>query len=401
MMAAISAAEINKNICLLERNEELGKKLLMTGKERCNLTSSKTIREIVEAFGPPRSHFLFSSFSQFSNEDIIKFFEKRGVKTKIERGDRVFPADDRSESVLACLEKELRKSQVRIEYNFRVKKVTRDGKFFQIESETGDLITTENVIIATGGRSYPATGSTGDGYEIAKSLGHTINKLKPALVAMVVTDPELRALSGLALKNIELSFWASDQLIDSYFGEMLFTHFGISGPVVLTASKKIYEVLEKGVQVRAEIDLKPALDEDKLYRRLQREMETIGKKEYHSLLETLLPKSLIEYAIKKTEIDAHYRIGSLTREQKTSIVNFLKNFSFLISATMPIETGIVTAGGVEINEINGKTMESKLIPHLYFAGEIIDLPGPTGGYNLTKAFSTGYVAGRSAATLKE
>lgn len=395
MMAAITAAENNPAVCLIERNSHPGQKLLLTGKERCNLTSSKSVREMVEAFGLPKGKFLFSAFTQFSNENLINFFESRGVPLKIERGQRVFPQDNKASSILKCLRKELRHQKVSLISNFRVVKISYSQDYFQIFSEHKQKVFAHKVIIATGGKSYPATGSTGDGYKLAKDFGHTITELKPALVPLIVRNPKLNALSGLTLKNIRLSFYSDNQEITSLFGEMIFTHFGISGPIVLTASKLLYPYLKEKQTVMASLDFKPALTIEQLKNRLQREMETIGKKEYQSLLAQLLPKALIDLVIAKTQIDKHRKIGSLQKIEKEKIIEVLKNFRFQIDDTLPIESGIVTSGGVEPDEINSTTMASKIVPNLYFAGEIIGLDGPTGGFNLQKAFSTGWVAGKN------
>lgn len=396
MMAAISAGIISSNLCLLERNASLGKKLLLTGKERCNFTTANSIREMVEAFGLPKGKFLMSALTQFSNEDLINFFQSRGVAYVIERGNRIFPKDGRAISILNTLETEIARNKTPIILNFRVVKIAKKQTHFRIISDQGEVILSQKVIIATGGKTYPSTGSTGDGYALAKSLGHKVNPLKPALVPLVVKDPNIRNLAGLSLKNVKLSILVNEGQLLEIFGEMLFTHFGLSGPIVLTISKKVGELIERKKKISVSIDLKPALDKQKLQKRIQREMETIGKKEYKTLLEELLPQSLIPLTISRTQIDQHRKIGSLTKGEKSRLVDFLKDFSFKIDSTLPIERGIITSGGIEINEINSKTMESKIVPGLYFAGEIIGIDGPTGGYNLQKAFSTGYVAGKSA-----
>lgn len=396
MMAAINASSEKSKVCLLERNNSLGQKLLLTGKERCNFTSSKSVREIVEAFGEPKGRFLFSALTQFSNNDVIEFFESRGVEHIVERGDRVFPKSGNAVSILNALETELHNKEVQVLLNFHVVRVLKKVTHFRIISDKGHVILTQKVIITTGGKSYPGTGSTGDGYNFANKLGHTVNPLKPSLVPLIVKDKNIRSLSGLTLKNINLTVFADNEKELEIFGEMLFTHFGVSGPIILSISKKIYDLLQQGKKVKVSVDLKPALDTEKLKRRIQREMEEIGKKEYRTLLENLLPRSLVPLYITLTHIDTHRKIGSLTKEEKEKLVSILKNLYFKIDDVLPIESGIVTSGGVEINEINSKTMESKIVPGLYFAGEIIGIDGPTGGFNLQKAWSTGYVAGLSA-----
>lgn len=397
MMSAISAAENHPKIkiVILERNSNLGEKLLLTGKGRCNLTTTKTIPEIIKAFPSPQGQFLYNSLSQFSNRDLIHFFENRRVALQEERGQRIFPEKGNSELILKCLEQEIQKKKIRLYRNFRAIKITQVKEQFRIVATSGKTILTNNLILATGGKSYPATGSTGDGYKLAAEFGHNIIKVFPALVPLIVKDKQLHKLSGLSLKNVTLSFHNAHEKISEEFGEMLFTHFGISGPIVLTQSETVFHHLVKNKEkITACIDLKPALTEIQLQKRLQREMETIGKKEYTSLLENLLPKSLVYFFAKSTRIDLHRQIGSLQKEEKNAIVTLLKNFTFEIDGVMPIENGIVTGGGLDVREIDPKTMHSKITPHLYFAGEIIGIHGKTGGFNLTKAFTTGYVAGK-------
>jgi len=395
MMAAIVASESDKKICLFEKNKFLGQKLLLTGKGRCNFTTAKNIREIVTAFGK-KGGFLYGALNRFSNQDLIDFFQKRGIKSEEERGQRVFPKNGNAKTVINCLQRDLRKNKVKVLRNAQIVKVTKQEDFFKLFTGHKKDFYTKKLIIATGGKSYPATGSTGDGYRFSKNLGHTISPVMPALVPLVVRDPDIRDLSGLSLKNVRLHLLADRQEVMNLFGEMLFTHFGVSGPIVLQMSKTAFIQIRMKKRVSLKIDLKPALSEEKLKKRLQREMEKIGKKEYQNLLATLLPKSLIPLVIKKTHIDQHRKVGSLTSNEKVKIVRFLKGFTFSVEKTMPIEQAIVTAGGVDIDEINSKTMESKIVPGLYFAGEVIGLEGPTGGFNLQKAFSTGWVAGRAA-----
>lgn len=395
MMAAIAAAEERKKVCLLERNEGLGAKLLLTGKGRCNLTTTKSINEIVANFGP-RGKFLRSALSKFSNLDLVNFFEERGIKTKVERDERVFPQDDQAISVLNCLKKELEKNRVQIIFKFRTIKLKKQEEVFKIFSDNSQTLFSKKVIIATGGKSYPETGSTGDGYRLAKDFGHRISPLKPALTPLFVKDEEIRKLAGLDLNNINLTVIAGGLSVGSVFGDMIFTHQGVSGPIILSESKKIYELISERKEVFVSIDLKPALDREKLKNRINRDVLTMARKEYQTLLAGLLPQSLIPLAVKKTKIDEHKKIGDLRRGEKEKLIDFLKNFSFKIDGVAPIEVSIVTAGGVEIDEINQSTMESKIISGLYFVGEIIGLDGPTGGFNLTKAFSTGWIAGKSA-----
>lgn len=396
MMAAISASANNGiRVCLLEKNKSLGKKLLLTGKGRCNITSSKDISEIVEKYGK-RGGFYYSALTQFSNRDLINFFNERGVKTVVERGDRVFPQSGKADMVLECLIKELKKGGVVIEYFFEVAKIIKTKAIFEITSSKNGRFFARNVLICTGGMSYPATGSTGDGYQFAKQFGHTITPLSPALAALIVNSKKIRLLAGLSLKNINLTVLSNEKKVADIFGEMLFTHTGISGPIVLTISKLVYSELAKNNSVEVSLDLKPALDEKKLKRRIQREIEQIGKKEYRTFLIKLLPKSLISLTMDLTAIDRHKKVGSLTRKEQERLISFLKDFKFKIDQVAPIESAIVTSGGLSITEIESKTMQSKIVPGLFFAGEVIELEGPTGGFNLQKAFSTGWVAGKLA-----
>lgn len=398
MMAAITAKNDNNRICLLEKNSTAGKKLLISGKGRCNVTTSKDIDEMVKAFGE-NGGFLYGVLSQFSNQDVIDFFESRGVALKEERGDRIFPVSNKSSSILYCLLEELKKRGVSLIYNFDIKKITKDNNdYFKIANGKGCILS-RKVIIATGGKSYPQTGSTGDGYRFAKIFGHEVIKETPALVPLIVKNDDLNQLAGLSLKNVELKFISNGEVFAHEFGEMLFTHKGISGPIVLKMSKKVYQELAGGNVVTAIIDLKPKLDGSTLKKRIISEIQIAPKKEYQTLLATLLPKLLIPYAILITQIDKHQQSSTLNKIQIASLNSFLKNFSFKIDDVESIDNAIVTHGGVNILEIDRKTMESKITPGLYFAGEIICLDGPTGGFNMQKAFSTGYAAGKWASDI--
>ena len=394
MMAGISAKKSGNKVCILEKNSTLGRKLLLTGKRRCNFTTSKEVPEIVEVFGK-QGKFLYGALSRFSNKDLVDFFENRGVKTKIERGNRVFPESNKAITILNCLENELKKKKVEIFFEFNVRKIIKRPDYFYISSKE-EIIKAKKIIIATGGKSYPETGSTGDGYRFAEILGHKIIKPKPALVGLVVKDKKINFLAGLSLKNISLDFFSGDKVFVKEFGEMLFTHIGISGPCVLKSSKNVYEKLKGQEEVFAKIDLKPGLDNKKLKQRIYREISEFPKKEYQSLLKTLLPKSLINYVVYKTNVDKHKKASLLDKAEILKLIEFLKDWRFKIDAVEPLKKAIITNGGVDINEINPKTMQSKKLENLYFAGEIISLVGPTGGYNLQKAFSTGWVAGKSA-----
>lgn len=394
MMAAIAAGQKKRKVVLLERNNSLGKKLLLTGNGRCNLTNSRPIPEIVEAFGK-KGQFLYSALTKFSNRDLISFFEERGVKTKVERGQRVFPQSDKSQTILDCLAKELKRNKVKVIYNFRVAKIKRESDKFILLSEKKETIQAKRIVLATGGKSYPQTGSTGDGYRLAKNLGHQIIPLKPALTGLIVKNKRIRGLAGLSLKNIQLTFKTENKVLISSFGEMLFTHQGISGPIVLQSSKTVYESLAKKEKVTAFLDLKPALDKDQLKKRIFREIHQMPKKQFRGLLKTLLPKLLIHFTAQTIGVEEKILNADLTTEEVQRLIEFLKEFSFSIDAVEPFSTAIITSGGVDVDQIDSKNMESKIIPHLYFGGEMIALDGPTGGYNLQKAFSTGWLAGFS------
>ena len=394
MMAGISAKTSENRVCILEKNSTLGRKLLLTGKGRCNFTSSKETSEIVDAFGK-QGKFLYGALTRFSNRDLVDFFENRGVKTKIERGSRVFPESNKSITILNCLENELKKMEVDLCFEFNVRTIVKRPDFFYISSKL-QTIKANKIIIATGGKSYPETGSTGDGYKFAGRLGHKIVPAKPALVGLVVKDENINFLAGLSLRNVSLYFLVDDKPFVKEFGEMLFTHIGISGPCVLRSSKNVYEKLESGKEVFVKIDLKQKLDHKKLRQRIHREISEAPKKEYQSLLNALLPRLLVDYAIYKTGIDKHKKTSLLSKSEIQKLIEFLKDFSFKIDAVEPLKKAIITNGGIDIAEIDPKNMESKKVKNLFFAGEIISLAGPTGGYNLQKAFSTGWVAGKSA-----
>lgn len=409
MMAGISAAKNGNDVVILEKMNMFGRKLLITGKGRCNITSGLDISEFISNI-PGNGRFLYSCFEQFTNTDIIKLLEKHGVKVKEERGNRIFPVSDKSLDVLNAFLEELKSLKVTMLTNANVKRIITSSKINNDEMQqvTGveylkdGKITTEKadkVILATGGKSYKSTGSTGDGYEIAKILGHTITQIKPSLVPLVANDT-CKSLQGLSLKNVGIKFEdiESKKTIYDDFGEMIFTHFGVSGPTILSASahllryKKIDELLKNG-KIILKIDLKPALNEEKLDARVLRDFEKDKNKLFKNSLNELLPQKLIEPFIKLTEIDENKKVNEITKIERQKIVKLLKNFIVVIKDFRPIDEAIVTSGGINIKEINPKTMESKLVNGLYFAGEIIDVDAYTGGFNLQIAYSTGFVAG--------
>lgn len=389
MMAAIAAAE-KHNVVLIEKNDKLGKKLFITGKGRCNVTNGKDIGEFFH-YIPGNPQFLYSSLYTFTNEDVMNFFQNLGVKLKVERGDRVFPESDKSSDIIRALEKELNKRGVEIILNNEVEEIISDNnKITAVKLKDNKKIKGDYFIIATGGMSYPQTGSTGDGYKFAKKLGHSIVDLKPSLVPLEIEEPWVKELQGLSLKNVELSIKNSNgKTIYSEFGEMLFTHFGISGPIVLSASRF---VKDQG-SFYAVINLKPALTEDELDKRIQKDFAKYINKDFKNSLEDLLPKKLIDVIIRLSNIPENKKVNSITKEERKNLVNLLNNLTLKIKGLRPIAEAIVTSGGINIKELDPSTMKSKVIDNLYFAGEVLDVDAYTGGYNIQIAFSTGYLAG--------
>ena len=398
IMAAISAKTNypNYEVIIIEKNSSLGKKLLITGKGRCNITNGADISEFIQNI-PGNGMFLFSVFNNFDNRDIMKLLEDNGVKTKVERGNRVFPISDKSSDVLRALEKQIKKLNISIKFNYKVNdiKYKESNNSFIINNE----IAADKLIIATGGKTYPGTGSTGDGYEFAKKMGHTITSIRPSLVPFEIKEKEeCKDLQGLSLKNIKIEIKENKKLIYTDFGEMIFTHFGISGPIILSSSahlirhKNIDKLLKEG-KIKIYIDLKPALTEEQLNLRILRDFEKNKNKEYKNSLDDLLPRKMIDYIIKKSRINPNKKVNEITKEERKGLVELIKKLEFTIERTRPIEEGIITSGGINIKEINPKTMESKFVKNLYFAGEIIDVDAYTGGFNLQIAYSTGYTAG--------
>lgn len=403
MMAAISCKQNNPSydVILLEKNSNLGKKLLITGKGRCNITSSLEMSDFIKNI-PGNGMFLFSSFQNYTNEDIINMLEKNNVKTKVERGNRIFPVSDKAQDVLYAFEKELKRLGVTIKLNSNVQDINilKADRFF-IKLENEDQIEANKLIIATGGKSYPGTGSTGDGYTFVKKLGHEVTAIRPSLVPLEIKEKEeCRAMQGLSLRNVAITMKDTERnkVIYEDFGEMLFTHFGVSGPVVLSGSahliryKAVENLLKEG-KIKLQIDLKPALSAEQLNSRILRDFEKQKNKEYKNSLFELLPKKMIDYVIRKSGIDTDKKVNEITKVERYRLIRLIKNLEFTIEKTRPIEEGIITSGGINIKEINPKTMESKLIKNLYFAGEIIDVDAYTGGFNLQIAYSTGYTAG--------
>ena len=407
MMAAISAAE-NENpkdeVVIIEKNNMLGKKLLITGKGRCNITSSLEIEEFIKNT-PGNGMFLYSSFQQFNNKDIIRFLQKEGLEVKEERGNRIFPTTDKSVDVLNCFIKKLKELKVKIYLNENVKQIItkqigEEQKAVGVKTEKR-TIEADKIILATGGKSYPLTGSTGEGYKMAEEIGHTVTEIKPSLVPLETYEVE-KELQGLSLKNVKIQLidTSKKHIIYEDFGEMLFTHFGVSGPIILSSSahlvryKNINELFKQR-KIILKIDLKPALTVEKLNDRILRDFEEEKNKQFKNSLNKLLPQKMINTVIKMSEINPQKQVNTITKQERMKLIEVLKGLKLEIKKFRPIEEAIITSGGIKIKEINPKTMESKKVKGLYFAGEIIDVDSYAGGFNLQIAYSTGYVAGKN------
>lgn len=401
MIAAITSSNEGNDVTLIEKTSSLGNKIKITGKGRCNLTFDGDIEDfknnIVKNF-----KFMYSSFNAFSNVDVVNYFNKLGVKTKIERGGRVFPVSDDANEVVKVLKDELNKNHVNIIYNVSVDDFILDNnKIKALKLSNNKIIECDKCIIATGGKSYPKTGSSGDGYVYAKKLGHKIVDLKPGLVPLRSSDSICKLLQGLSLKNVTLSLkYKGGKEIYKEFGEMMFSHFGITGPIVLSASSKLNRVenvdnLMQNSDIIASIDLKPALDDDTLDKRICRDFEKYTNKEFKNSLDDLLPKKLIPVIIELSGIDENKKVNQITKEERKRLVKLLKNLQITITGFMPFDIAVITSGGVDVKDINPKTMESKIVKGIYFAGEILDVDAYTGGFNLQIAFSTGYAAGKN------
>jgi len=397
MMAGIRAGELRQDVTLIEKNPSLGKKLLLSGKGRCNLTNACDLDSFIKRFSG-NGQFLRDAFKKFFNLDLMRFFEERGLKLKTERQLRVFPETNRSGSVVEALEKELNKNKVKIIYKAVMKDmILQDNKIKGLLLQDGKIIPADRLILATGGISFSFTGSTGEGLDISRRLGHQIVELRPGLVPLETRQHYPRLLEGLALKNIRLRFSDSRKQIDSEVGELLFTRFGISGPLVLSLSGRIADWLKESNSVYVEIDLKPALTREQLSARLLREFKMNPKKTIKNTLKALLPKRLVDVFIHIVNIAPDNKVSQVTKEKRESLVSLLKAMRLDILKPRPIGEAMITRGGVSLKDINPRTMESRLIKGLYFAGEIIDIDADTGGFNLQAAFSTGYLAGESAA----
>lgn len=386
--AAVQCARYGKSVLLFEKNEKLGRKLRITGKGRCNVTNNSTAEEHMKNI-PVNPRFLYSSFSNLDAQDTMDFFEQLGVPLKTERGNRVFPISDNANDIADALAYEMKNLGVEVIHKGVSKLITADGAVKGVRAGGRDY-NAESVLIACGGKSYPNTGSTGDGYTFAESVGHTVTELKPSLVPLVSPDKYCAELMGLSLRNVTLKLLDGEKVIYSELGEMLFTHFGVSGPLVLSASSHIRDMKPNRYTIR--IDLKPALTPEQLDARIQRDFAENLNRDFSNGIRKLLPSKLIPVAVKLSGISPEQKINGVTKEQRKAFGELIKNFPVRVSGFRPIDEAIITSGGVSVKEINPKTMESKLISGLYFAGEVIDVDAYTGGFNLQIAFSTAYTA---------
>ena len=395
LMAAAAAAQAGANVLLLERNEKLGKKLYITGKGRCNVTNACDTQDL---FGQilRNAKFMYSAIYTFDNFRVMDFFEQNGTPLKTERGGRVFPVSDHASDIIRALSNALERGQVNVRLHTRAASVSKQADGFVVKDTTGASFAADKVILATGGLSYPSTGSTGDGYGFAQHFGHTIQTLNPSLTAMVAKESYIKELQGLSLKNVRARIFDGAKLVYDDFGEMLFTHFGVSGPLMLSASAVVNDcLLSRHLQLF--IDLKPALTIEQLDQRILRDFEKFKNKQFKNALGALLPSRLIPVAVALSQVDAERKVHEITKEERKSLLQVLKNFPATLTGFRDFKEAIITRGGVHVKEIDPSTMESKLVKGLYFAGEMLDVDALTGGYNLQAAWSSGYLAGSSAA----
>ena len=394
LLAAGRAAELGGKVLILEKMRQPGRKLLLTGKGRCNITNHAEIDEFIKHIFP-KGRFLRTAFSHFFSEDVIELLNKYGVETVLSRGGRYFPASENSSDVLNALLKWINELNIEIRCGHRVEKLIAENNAIQEIQANGQIFNAEKVILATGGKSYPATGSNGEGYELARLVGHTIEKVRPALVPLETEGGVAQKLQDLKLKNVKAAVWVNDKKIAEEFGEMIFTHFGLSGPIILTLSRIVVMELQNKNKVEINIDLKPALEETKLDNRLLRDLNEHGKKQIGNIFRYLLPATMIPVFIELLGIDTEKECHQISSYERKKIRHLLKNLRFKISGFRSFKEAIITSGGISTKEISPKTMESRLVSGLYFAGEMIDLDAETGGYNLQIAFYTGWLAGNS------
>ena len=394
MLASIFAARNGNEVHVFEKNEKLGKKLFITGKGRCNITNAGDMENLFENVVSNRK-FLYSSFYSYTNEDVISFFETLGVPTKIERGNRVFPVSDHSSDVIGALSGEMKRAGVKVHLYTKVSKIlTENGRFSGLEFAAGACVQGDACVIATGGFSYQTTGSNGDGYRFAEELGHTVTDIYPSLVPLAIEEEFVKELQGLSLKNVEAAIYDGKKKLYQDFGEMLFTHYGVSGPLILSGSSHIAKKAGEK-KLKLVIDLKPALTEEQLDQRVLRDFEQNINKQFKNAVTRLFPAKLIPVMIERSKIDPEKKVHDISREERQSFVKLIKHFEMTISGLRGYNEAIITKGGVKVKEVNPGTMESKLVPGVYFAGEVLDLDALTGGYNLQIAWSTAYAAGSS------
>ncbi len=401
MMAAVSASQHGAKVTLLEKMSVLGRKVSITGKGRCNITNIADKQTIIKNM-PGNGSFIYSALHKFGNQDIIDFLHQHGVMTKVERGGRVFPVSDDAKDVVEAFRKALREGDVTVVTGQSVKRILmHNGRVTGVLAGNNVEYPAEAVVLATGGASYPGTGSTGDGYRMGEMAGHTIVPLKPSLEPLEVGEEWIGELQGLSLKNVTASVVFDGKKMAEDFGEMLFTHYGLSGPIILSLSKKVAEIFKDkpGEDVLIEINLKPALTAEVLDKRIQRDFEKFSRKQIKNSLGELLPAKLINVVIDLAHLDPDKFVHQITKEERGRLQQQITNLTFTITGTRPVSEAIVTAGGIHVKEINPKTMESKIVEGLFFAGEVIDIDGYTGGFNLQAAFSTGYIAGQNAAEI--
>ncbi|MFH1856905.1 MAG: NAD(P)/FAD-dependent oxidoreductase [Candidatus Omnitrophota bacterium] len=398
LMAAIRAGQLNERIVLIEKNNRVGKKILLTGNGRCNITNIADIDTFIKKFGE-NGRFFRTAFSVFFNQDVMNFFKLCGLDLKVERQGKVFPVTEQAESVVEVFEKCLSREKVEVLYNSRVADIKKQNDIFELRLENNDTIYAKKVILASGGASYKETGSSGDGFDIAEKLGHSIISLKPALVPLKTKEVWVKKLQGISLKDVKVTWGYGNKKNVSEIGEMIFTHFGISGPLILDLSGEIVLALNKEKEISLCIDFEPAFIPEQLEKRLLAEFDTAQNAQLKNVMKTLLPQRLIDVFLDIAGLPAEKKANQISRAERHIVIKFLKAFPLTITSALKLECAMVTNGGISTKEINPRTMESKIVQGLYFAGEIIDGCAPSGGYNLQQAFSTGWLAGEKASVL--
>ena len=396
IMAAVRAGQLGKKVMLIEKNDTMGEKLKITGSSRCNITNTAPLDTFMEKFGR-KGAFFRSAFAAFSNKRLMSLFESKGLKFKIEENGRVFPITDRSRSVIKVLKEYLSENKVKINYNTRLVRIKDKKDYFSLDLGNDNYMATRRVILATGGISYPTTGSTGEGFKVAQKVGHKVTPLRPGIVPLKVAEAYVKEIQGISLENIQLTFKYGKKKLVSGSGNLIFTHFGISGPLVLDLSSQIVRILEKNKTVDLFIDLKPEMTEQELQKKVMEEFENRSKTEFKNLMKLFMPNRMIPVFTELLDINAKKKVNQVNKSERNRLINLMKAFPLTVTGSLPVEKAMVTCGGISRKEIDPQTMESKVMNGLYFAGEIIDFCAPSGGYNLQEAFSTGYLAGEMAA----